>query len=291
VLLRSLLFMPGDQPKILKKSEEVNADAVIFDLEDAVSLANKDKARELVAEKVSNLSETAESSHKEYFVRVNSLATGELKKDIQVVADKALTGIMVPKIETLSEVQKINEVLTKIKAEKELTEEIGLILLFESAQGIWQAPSILAKAEGVLAAALGGEDLSLDLNATRTKKGQELFYSRSRLVMAASAQKIPALDTVFADFKDNEGLAQDAKLANQLGFAGKLAIHPGQLKTINKAFTPPEEELEFARKVVAAYQQSEEKDRAVFEVQGNMVDAPVVARAKKLLEDYENINK
>ena len=289
MLLRSLLFMPGDSEKILGKAEKVKADAVIFDLEDAVSLDNKEQARGLVAEKLASL-DSAASPAKKYFVRVNALNTGLLEEDLSAVISNKLTGIMLPKTEEAADVQKADHMLKQLEEKNEIAAgSLGIILLFESARGILAAPRIISASDRVLAAALGGEDLSLDLNAVRTREGQELFYSRSRLVLAASAAQIPALDTVFTDFKDSEGLEQDSRTARRLGFTGKLAIHPGQLEIINQAFTPEKEEIEFARRVVEAQQQAGQEGRAVYEVEGRMIDPPVVERARKLLKNVEEL--
>ena len=289
MLLRSLLFMPGDSEKILGKAEKVKADAVIFDLEDAVSLDNKEQARGLVAEKLASLDADAVSA-KKYFVRINALNTGLLEKDLSAVISDRLTGIMLPKIEEAADLQRADHLLKELEEKNEIAAgSLGIILLFESARGILDAPGIISASDRVLAAALGGEDLSLDLNAVRTREGQELFYSRSRLVLAASAAKIPALDTVFTDFRDSEGLEQDTRTARKLGFAGKLAIHPGQLEIINQIFTPEKEEIEFARQVVEAQRQAEQQGRAVYEVNGKMIDPPVVERARKLLKNVEEM--
>ena len=282
--MRSLLFMPGNNEKILSKVEEVRADAVILDLEDGVPLDQKEKARRMVRERLETLD--SNKLDKEVLVRVNGPGTGLGSEDCQAIIDQNFDGIMFPKVDRPEQIQHLEGILTGL-ADRDFTcgdEDIYLILNVETARGIINVHELLRASSAVAGAALGGEDLTLDIGARRTREGDELQYSRSRLMMAAKAERQLALDAVFVNIEDTEGLKEEAKKMSDLGFDGKLAIHPDQLDPINEAFTPAEEEIARARRIVEAFEEAEEEGRSVASVDGEMIDPPVAARARKLLE-------
>ncbi len=287
MLLRSLLFMPGDNEKILNKVEDVRADAVILDLEDAVSSQNKDRARELVANKLIELENSV--GHPDIFVRVNGPLKKQWPEDCRAAIRPALDGLILPMAEKPGDIQRFTGVLEAVASRRSEVEldDIGIILLVETARGVLNLEKMLESSELISGAALGGEDFALDLGVSRTRKGEELQQARSQLVMAASAAGKLAVDTVFADLDDEEGLREDADRAAALGFDGKLAVHPAQVEIINEIFAPDREEIELARRIVKAFEESGKKAGGVIKVEGKMVDEPVYRRAKELLKLYE----
>jgi citrate lyase subunit beta / citryl-CoA lyase len=273
---RSLLFTPGDRPEMLRKAPDSGADVIVFDLEDAVSPGRKDEAREAVREL---LSDPGFDPDPEVCVRVNA-AVAEIERDLDALADAdslRLDSVMLPKATAAADVRELADEL----------EGRGLgcpiLALIENAAGTLAAPEI-AGANATDALVFGAEDLSADLGATRTREGTEVLYARERVVLAAAARDCEAIDTLVTDFSDGEHLREDAAFSVQLGYDGKLAIHPAQVDPINDAFSPDPDEVEWAERVLEAEREAEEANRGVFEVDGEMIDAPLIAQAERILE-------
>lgn len=274
-LFQSWLFVPGDSEKMLAKARGVTADVVILDLEDAVAPDQKDRARELVAHSV-RAGDVAAAT----FVRINPLEDGPGRADLTEVVAPGLHGIMLPKTQSVSQLEALSHALDEAEAAAGI--EIGAIsvaALIETPQGVLNAAA-LARGPRVSALCLGGEDFSLALGARRTSEGHELDFARATLVTAAAAAGVQVVDTVWTDIRDVEGLDAECRRTRDLGFTGKLAIHPGQLDSIREAFAPSADELANAHRIVAAFQAS---PGGVVTVEGRMIDAPVVKRAQRLL--------
>ena len=269
---RSVLFSPGDQPDLLRKAPNSGADVVVFDLEDAVAPTAKAEARETVRSAV----ETVETDC-ELCVRLNPLDDGGAA-DIEALAEVAgVDSVMVPKVSGPAVVARVHETL----AEEGLTWPI--LALVETAAGVLDGPAI-AEASGVDALLFGAEDLSADIGATRTDEGEEIGYARQRVVLAASAAGVDAIDTLVTDFEREEYLRSETDRAVQFGFDGKMAIHPAQVPIINDGFTPSEQRIEWARRVVEAAEEADAAGRGVVAVDGEMIDAPLVAQAEQVLD-------
>lgn len=265
--LRSWLFVPGNKERfVVKALGDTEADAVLLDLEDGVPPHEKRAARVMVAEA---LAEPPGGPLRA--VRVNARATGLLDADLEAIAGPGVDAICLSKVESPAEVREVADLTGA-----------WLIPAVESAQGVLRAPEIAGCHPRVLGLMLGGEDLALDLGlgARREAEGSEMLYARSAVVLAAAAARRLAIDGVFTDLDDAPGLEADALRARRLGFAGKCAVHPGQLQVINRIFTPSDEELKHARRVVEAFDSAHE---GVITVDGQMVDRPVVERARRLL--------
>lgn len=275
---RSLLFMPGNNPAMLQNSDVFEADAVIYDLEDAVSVTEKDSARKLVAEFLC----FNKTLPMEVVIRINGLDTDFYSSDLEYVVSDRIDTIMLPKADHDGLLQ-LDKLLTKIEQEKGLTKKIKVIPIIELAKSVLEIEKIVTcpRVDGVL---LGAEDLSLDLDVIRTKKGDEILYARQRLVMACSAYKIDSIDTPFTDTNDNDGLKTDCEFAVSIGFTSKSAIHPNQVTTINKTFVPTKEKIEWALRVETANAEALKKGLGVFSLDGKMVDKPVIERANKILK-------
>ncbi|WP_247009010.1 HpcH/HpaI aldolase/citrate lyase family protein [Halorientalis litorea] len=272
---RSLLFSPGDQPALLRKAPETGADGVIFDLEDAVAPDEKTTARDAVHEV---LTDPAFDPDCEVCVRLDPVGAGAAADVAAVLdGDPRLDSVMLPKVSDAADVTALGDLLADHGA------ALSVLAIVESAAAVLAAEDI-ARADPTDALVFGAEDLAVDIGAARSVEGGETMYARQRVVLAASAAGVDALDSIHADIEDTEGLAADATTARRLGFDGKVAIHPDQIPVINDAFTPPAERVEWAERVLEASEAAAAEGRGVVRVDGEMVDAPVVARAERVLE-------
>jgi citrate lyase subunit beta/citryl-CoA lyase len=271
---RSVLFSPGDQPDLLRKAPRSGADTVVFDLEDAVTPDSKPAAREAVREV---LSDPAFDPDCEVAVRVNAGETAVTDLDAVLADDTRLDAVVVPKVADAADVERVAGYLS------DASRTMPMLALIESARGVLNAEAI-ADADATDALVFGAEDLAADLGATRTTEGTEVLYAREHVVLAASAAGVDAIDTLYTDFEDSEGLADDTAFGLELGFDGKLAIHPAQVSVINEAFTPDPERVAWAREVLSAREKATREGRGVFSVDGEMIDAPLVAQAEAVRE-------
>jgi len=288
---RSWLFMPGNKEKMLDKSLAIGTDAVVWDLEDGVPQADKPAARALIRAKLDTLPlQTGESSSPpQFYVRINGVTAGVFEEDLKAAVSNNLSGIMMPKVESPDEVRLIARTLATLEKERNIpVGSIKIIVTFETALGVIRAFEIASASDRVLGLCFGAEDYTLDLGTSRSREGSELFYARSTIAVTAAAVKAQVIDTVFSDLNDEEGLSRECQLARQMGFTGKCAIHPKQLPIINRLFSPTERELDYARKVVAAYDKAQEAGLGVITVDGKMVDPPVVERSRQLLKRFKD---
>lgn len=269
---RSLLFIPGNNPGMLQSCDIFESDAVIFDLEDAVSGTEKDSARFLV----SNYLKTY-SPNIEVVVRINGFDTPFYQDDLNVLlALDNVNTIMLPKA-------RVSDLVTLQGLIKESKKNIKIIPIIEQAISLIEVEEI-ARFELVDGILLGAEDYTKDLEVVRTKEGNEIFYARNRIITACKAYKIDAIDTPFTDTNDNDGLVKDTLFAKSIGMNAKSAIHPNQVETINKLFTPTQKEIDYANRVLIARDEAFKKGLGVFSLDGKMVDKPVIERAEKVIE-------
>ncbi|OTF01453.1 MULTISPECIES: CoA ester lyase [unclassified Halorubrum] len=277
---RSLLFSPGDSPELMRKAPGTGADVICFDLEDAVAPGRKDEARAAVREV---LADPAFDPDAEVCVRLTAESPaadldGVIGTDRGGGGDAVtLDAVMLPKVEGAGRVERVAELCA------ERGRDPAVFALVETAAGVLAAEAIAA-AEATDAVAFGAEDLAADVGATRTDEGTEVLYAREHVVLAASAAGVDALDTVYTDFSDESGLREDAAFARRLGYDGKLAIHPAQVGPITEAFTPDPDDVEWAAAVLDARDEAEGEGRAVFQVDGEMIDAPLIAQAERILD-------
>ena len=279
---RSIMFTPGDRPEMMRKASDAGSDVVVFDLEDAVAPDRKADAREAVR---SVLSDPDFDPEAEVCVRVNPVGLGT-EADLEGIlgdGDGRLDSVMLPKAESAAEVERLVSHLASYDA------VVPVLAIVESARGVLESDAI-AGVDATDALIFGAEDLSADVGATRTREGLEVLYARERVVIAAAANDAEAIDTVFTDFGDAEGLLEETAFAVQLGYDGKLAIHPNQVGPINEAFTPDPEEVEWAEAVLEGKREADAEGRGVFEVGGEMIDAPLITQAERILERAEAAN-
>lgn len=283
---RCMLFMPGNNPGNIINAAVFGADSIILDLEDAVAHAEKESARILTRFALLELDFGAA----EKIIRINGLDTPFWRDDLRAVIPAKPDVIMPPKIHCADDVRTIGDFISEIETGNGLKPGgIKLIPLIESARGVGAAPEIAGADPRVTALYLGAEDLALNLKAKRTPGGEEILYSRSRLVMAARAAGIDVLDTPFLNIQDGEGLAEDARRARNLGFSGKAAIYPMQIETINAVFSPTRDEYERAREVLETVREAEAKGKGVSVHNGKLLDGPLIAMAENIVREYEMI--
>lgn len=281
ILLRSYLYAPGDNPRLLDKVYGAGADAVVLDLEDAVAPARKAEARALVAARLAALAPEGPPT----YVRINAVATTWWRDDLVAVVRQGIAGLRIGKVESAQQVMAVATELNRLEHERGLTPgAIGLIPMIESAVGVLHAPAIAAAAR-VEALAFGAADFLADIAGDADSHETSTAYARSAVVIAARSANIHApIASVFTDLQDLDGLARTTGAARRLGFFGRSAIHPAQVAVINDAFTPTAVELANARALAAAFDQAEAAGQAVAQLgDGRFVDRPIVDRARALL--------
>ena len=281
---RSMLFLPGNNPNMLINGNCLGADAVIFDLEDAVAPDQKDAARILVR----NTMRYMDFRGCEIIVRINSIDTPYWKKDINAILPEKPGLILLPKTGSAQQVLEADAYITALEEKLGLTpDSVGLMPLIETALGVENAFSIASASKRVKALFLGAEDLTADLQCKRTKEGREIEYARTRLVTAARAAGVDVYDTPFTDVNDDEGIWTDTRGAKALGFTGKASISPRHVEVINAVFSPTEQEIDYAYEVMDAITQAEAQGKGVISLRGKMIDAPIVARARQTIAAAE----
>ena len=279
-LRRTMLYVPGNNPGMIKDAGIYKADAIMFDLEDSVSVNEKDSARFLVYEALTKL----DYPDKELVVRINSPAEKLGRDDLNAIVRTRKAVIRLPKTETAQDVLDCEAIIAGI--EKEIGAEIGstrMMAAIESAAGVLNARKIATASKRLTGIAIGAEDYVTDLKTTRSPEGIELLFGRSMVLLAARAAGIDAIDTVFSDVNDEEGLRRETTLIKQLGFDGKSVINPRQIKVIHEIFTPTERDIEKAKEVMRAIEEAEAKGSGVISLNGKMIDKPIVERAQNVI--------
>ena len=268
--LRSILFTPGDSGRKLKKAAASNADAVVIDLEDAVAPSAVEKAHQLTVEAL----QTIDFGRTGRLVRVNAHTQEALVADLQAIELGKPDGVVVPKVESADMLAFVEE---------NLPDSIAIFALIETAAGFMHLSEIVKNSKRLEGLILGGEDLIASIGAKATASRNELAYARGALVMAAAAYRLQAIDTVYTAWRDVEGLTKDAQEAAEIGFTGKLAIHPAQLPAIHKAFSPTAEEVAWANDVLLESQRLKEQGIGVFSFGGRMIDEAHVKLAERIM--------
>jgi citrate lyase subunit beta/citryl-CoA lyase len=281
--IRTLLFAPGNRPDRAAKALALNADAVIIDFEDAVPLAEKASCRPTVRGVLDS------NPGKRMYVRVNALSTPYSRDDIKVLGSKNLEGIMLPKVESPDELVEFDRLVARTEEAAGIEPGTFLVIaVCETARGLeelFRIATVKMDHEREMIFAFGAADYTTDLGIKLTREGRELDYAKSRLPVASRAAGLsPPLDTPWmVDLKDMEGLVADARKAKSLGFQGKIVIHPNQIQPCNEIFTPTADELAFAQKIVAAFEEAEREGKAAIQLDGKFIDYPVVAQARRVV--------
>ncbi|QHZ97751.1 citrate (pro-3S)-lyase subunit beta [Pasteurella multocida] len=280
-LRRSMLFVPGSNAAMLSNSFIYQPDAIMFDLEDAVALKEKDSARLLVAHALQH----PLYQEMETIVRINPLESEFGLLDLNAVVRAGVDIVRMPKTERAEDVIALDQAITEI--EQACGREVGstkILAAIESALGITQANHIATASSRLIGIALGAEDYVRSLKTERSADGIELLFARCSILQAARATGIQAFDTVYSNVDDEAGFLQEAGLIKQLGFDGKSLINPRQIELLHHLFSPTQKEVDHANKIIAAAQVAEQQGLGVVSLNGKMIDAPIIERAKLVLQ-------
>jgi citrate lyase subunit beta/citryl-CoA lyase len=275
---RSRLYLPGDQSKLMLNAGLHGPDAIILDLEDSVAPGEKDTARFIVR----NALRTVDFFGAERMVRINQLPAG--LDDLDYLVPHNVHLILIPKVESPEQVVAVDARIQELKAEHGVDADIYLMPIVESALGCWRAYEIAAASPSVVALAIGLEDYTADIGTERTNEGRESFWARAQVVNGARAAGVQAIDTVFSDVTDMEGLMESVLEAKSLGFDGKGCIHPRQIEVVHRGFAPKEKEIDKARRIVLAFEKAEAEGLGVVSLGSKMIDPPVVKRALRTVD-------
>ncbi len=274
-LRRSRLYLPGGSPKLMLNAGLHGSDGIILDLEDSVHPDVKDSARILVR----NALRTIDFKNSERMVRINQLPIGF--EDIKEIINENVHVVLIPKCESKQQVTDIDTYIKKLKKDKS---PVFLMPIIESAKGVINTYEIASSCDNVVALALGLEDYTADIGVMRSKSEKECFFAKSMVVNAAKAAGVQAIDTVFSDVGDMDGLYENVKQAKAMGFDGKGCIHPRQIKVVHEAFLHTKEELVKAQQIVDAYNTAKKEGKGVVSLGSKMIDPPVVKQAQHILK-------
>jgi len=278
-LFRSLIFVPGNNPRFLEKAKKIQADIICFDLEDSVPDNEKKNARKLI--------KNALKSRSDYlsfvFVRTNSPVSGKIFDDLKEIVQKGIDGIVVPKVNNIKELKKIEKDLLLLEKNRKL-KPINIIPSIESAEGVVNTYNIASFSSRIPAVVFGVFDLLNDLGIEYTKDSEGSTYSRAKIPIDAKAAGIVAIDAIWQDLKDIKGLEKDCKIGKSIGYSGKSIIHPDQISITHKMFYPSKPEIQWAEKVSKVYLESIKKGKGATTLEGKMIDEVHYKQAKAILD-------
>jgi citrate lyase subunit beta/citryl-CoA lyase len=279
-LFRSLVFVPGNNPRFLEKAKSLPADIVCFDLEDSVPDKEKKKARALIK----NTLKQRKKYFADIFVRINSPESGIVEADLKEIVQKGIDGIVIPKVNSVKELKQIEKTISTLEKKRKI-KGIRLMPSIESALGVMNCYEISSSSKRIVALVFGIFDLLNDIGIEYTKGNPSgAKYSRYKVPVAATAAGIAAVDGIWQDLKDKNGFTKDCEVGRSLGYAGKSIIHPDQIQTVHKIFHPSKPEIEWAKKVCSVYEELTKKGKGATVVEGKMIDEVHYKRAKALLE-------
>ncbi|HOD41020.1 MAG TPA: aldolase/citrate lyase family protein [Candidatus Wallbacteria bacterium] len=281
-LRRSRLYIPGNNPDLIINAGLFGSDSLILDLEDSVAPEQKFDTRFVVRNILTCKNNFLGSS--ERIVRINPPGCEYGPADLEMIVPARPDTLLIPKCETAEDVVKVEKIVEELERRHQITKPILFMPLIETAKGVINAYSIACASKRSVALCFGAEDFTRDIGCERTRDGKETLSARCSIVYAAKAAGIEAIDTVFSDIEDSEGLKKSTLEAQSLGFCGKGLIHPGQIKIVHEVFAPTNEQIQYANKVMQAIEDAKARGLGVIALGSKMIDAPVVERAKKTLE-------
>jgi citrate lyase beta subunit len=278
---RALLYMPGDDRRKIEKATTLGVDCICMDMEDGVAITHKTEARAVIAQAMKEL----DFGKSERCIRINSFGSGFEKFDLVAAVATNPDAIVVPKIETARQVREISEYIEMYELSSKMPiGSIRMLVGMETARGVLNLKEIAEADKRLEAIIFGAEDFAASAGVTRTKEGTEVLYARSAIVTACAANELHAIDMVYIDFRDIEGLRLEAEQGARLGFSGKQIIHPNQVAAVQEAFTPSDEAIEYAQRVVRAFSASQREGKGAFALDGKMIDMPLLKNAQKVLD-------
>ena len=279
-LFRSLIFVPGNNPRFLEKAKSLSADIVCFDLEDSVPDKEKKNARTLIKSALKKRNQYSSS----VFARTNSPDSNKIEADLKEIIQKGIDGIVIPKVNSAKEIKKIEKTISSLEKKRKIR-GIRLIPSIESALGVMNCYEIASASKRIDAIVFGIFDLLNDIGIEYTKGNPPgAKYSRYKVPVAATAAGVYAIDGIWQDIKDTSGLKKDCEVGKSLGYVGKSVIYPDQIRTVHKIFHPNKTEISWAKKVCNVYKKSTKKGKGAVVVDGKMIDEVHYKRAKALLE-------
>ena len=303
MMFRTLLFIPGNNKRFLEKSKLLYPDILCFDLEDSVPIAEKSIARDMLIESFSsnmrsnnhfdinntNKNNTTYKNKKkssQLFVRINSFESELYEQDLESVICERLDGIVIPKVNSASELEKLTGIIANLEKKRNIEKTIKLIPSIESSQGVVNAYNIAKFNSRICSLVFGVFDYLYDMKLDYENEGLEYSYARAKIPVDARAAGIPALDSIWQNVDDLDGLQRDAKIAKRLGYAGKSIIHPKHIEPVHNVFVPSQNEIEWAKKVVSRLNLIQEQGdkRGAFKIDGRMIDAVHFKQAKLILD-------
>jgi citrate lyase subunit beta/citryl-CoA lyase len=282
-LFRSLIFVPGNNPRFLEKAKQIEADIVCFDLEDSVPDKEKKQARKLIKTALKSRSEY----HSSIFVRTNSPLSGKIPDDLKEIVQKGIDGIVIPKVNNVKELKKIEKNLQSLEKTKKL-KSIQIIPSIESAEGVVNTYLIASCTKRVSAVVFGVFDLLNDLGIDYTKDPEGAKYSRAKIPVDAKAAGVASIDAIWQDLKDVKGLEKDCKAGKSLGYTGKSLIHPDQISITHKIFYPTKSEIKWAEKVYKSYLKSVKTGKGATTIDGKMIDEVHFKQAETIIKITKN---
>jgi citrate lyase beta subunit len=273
--------MPGDDRRKIEKSTTLSLDCICMDMEDGVAITRKTEARAVIAAAMKEL----DFGSSERCIRINSVGSGFEKFDLAAAVATNPDAIVVPKVESAAQVKSISDYIELYEVSAKMpVGTIRMLVGVETAKGILNLKEIAESDKRLEAIIFGAEDYAASIGATRTREGTEVLYARSAVVTACAANELQAIDMVYIDFRDVEGLRREAEEGARLGFSGKQIIHPNQVAAVQEAFTPSEEAIEYAQRVVRAFSASQKEGKGAFALDGKMIDMPLLKNAQKVLD-------
>lgn len=280
-LRRSMLFVPGNNPSMIISAPVFRPDSIILDLEDAVSVNQKDAARDLVVEAL----RTLDFGSCETVIRINGRHTPYCEDDIRALVPARPNMLRLPMTEEPEDIVWADRMIGEVELEHDIPHgTVKLMAAIETARGVLNAERIARASERLVAMSFGAEDFTNSIQSERSRDGFELFTARALIVMAARAAGIQPIDTVYSNVDDDEGFRADVQRAKQMGFAGKSCVHPRQVAIVHEVFRPSESEVRRAEAIMAAIQEAERRGSGVIAVNGRMVDGPIVSKAERVLQ-------
>ena len=278
---RALLYMPGDDRRKIEKATTLGVDCICMDMEDGVAITRKMDARAVIAQAMKEL----DFGNAERCIRINSFGSGFEKFDLAAAVATNPDTIVVPKVETATQVRSISEYIELYENSSRMEAgSIHMLVGVETAKGILNLKEIAEADKRLEALIFGAEDFAASVGATRTREATEVLYARSAVVTACAANELQAIDMVYIDFRDVKGLRLEAEQGARLGFSGKQIIHPNQVAAVQEAFTPSEEAIEYAQRVVKTFAASQKEGKGAFALDGKMIDMPLLKNAQNVLD-------
>ncbi|HUJ83289.1 MAG TPA: CoA ester lyase [Candidatus Acidoferrales bacterium] len=296
VLLRSWMFVPGNRQRMIEKSLGVPVGAVMMDIEDGVAPAEKDLARQQIAASLDQVAARLKSE-KQFrtparYVRINAVGHERCKDDLAAIVRQGLEGLVLPKVETPEQVKTVEQLLDRREPEVGLARgSVRLLPALESPRGLFNAYAIASASPRVIGLLFGAEDFSRELSLPLRREGEarDLIYARSALVTAAACAHVQAVDGVWPDLQDTEGLKVFALQSRRLGFSGMSVIHPAQVEAVNTAFSPTADDIDYARRVLKAFDEANARGEGAVAFGGQLLDLPIIDRARQTIDLAESL--